>query len=58
MKFPAIRAAFSSIRAVFNLFDADKNGIIDHDELKLAMEGLGASLEEKEIDDMFAVRRT
>lgn len=41
---------------VFHAFDEDKNGVIDKDELKTAMETLGATLTDAELAEMFEVR--
>lgn len=40
---------------MFKAFDEDKNGLIDKDELKIAMETLGATLSDSELSEMFEV---
>ncbi|MGB1591537.1 MAG: EF-hand domain-containing protein [Promethearchaeia archaeon] len=43
-----------SLRAAFDLFDADKSGALDYDEVRTAMEQCGLSLSNKEIAAMAA----
>ena len=40
------------LRARFQMFDRDGNGLIDRDELKLVMQELGEKLSEEDIDEM------
>lgn len=52
LKFPAIRAAFASIKTVFKRFDVDGNGSIDSRELGNAMASLGAKLTPEAVNAM------
>ena len=40
------------LRARFQMFDRDGNGLIDRSELKLVMQELGEKLSEEDIDEM------
>ena len=40
------------LRERFKLFDKDGNGLIDRDELAIALQQLGEKLSEEEIDEM------
>ncbi|KAJ8423781.1 hypothetical protein Cgig2_018440 [Carnegiea gigantea] len=53
LKFPKIDASFRNCKAIFEEFDEDKNGAIDHDELKRCFRKLEVSFTEEEIDDLF-----
>lgn len=53
LKFPKIDASFRNCKAIFEEFDEDKNGAIDHDELNRCFRKLEVSFTEEEIDDLF-----
>ena len=40
------------LKARFQMFDRDGNGLIDRDELKTVMQELGEKLSEEDIDEM------
>ncbi|XP_068664558.1 probable calcium-binding protein CML22 [Aristolochia californica] len=53
MKFPHFREGLRNIRHVFDRFDEDSNGTIDHKELNKCLDTLKIHLTEKEIDDLY-----
>ncbi|CAI9771173.1 unnamed protein product [Fraxinus pennsylvanica] len=53
LKFPQIRDGLKEIRGVFEKFDEDSNGTIDHEELKKCLQKLQFRVREEEIDDLF-----
>ncbi|GAB2230352.1 hypothetical protein Droror1_Dr00014615 [Drosera rotundifolia] len=53
LKFPKIDDSFRKFKATFEEFDEDKNGAIDHEELRRCFHKLEISLREEEIDDLF-----
>lgn len=53
LKFPKIDASFRKCRTIFEEFDEDKNGAIDHGELKTCFRKLEVSFTDEEIDDIF-----
>ena len=42
------------LKAAFDAFDADRSGFITKDELRKAMQNCGASVGDKELDEMIA----
>ncbi|OWM85943.1 probable calcium-binding protein CML21 [Punica granatum] len=53
LKFPKIDESFRKCKAIFEQFDEDSNGRIDHEELKCCFEKLEVSFSEEEINDLF-----
>ncbi|KAL2945024.1 putative calcium-binding protein CML21 [Bienertia sinuspersici] len=53
LKFPKIDQSFRKCKAIFEEFDEDKNGVIDHSELKHCFRKLEVSFSEEEIEDFF-----
>ncbi|XP_052189728.1 probable calcium-binding protein CML22 isoform X2 [Diospyros lotus] len=53
LRFPQIKEGLKDIRGVFQQYDEDSNGTIDHEELKKCLKKLQLHLTEKEIDDLF-----
>lgn len=53
LKFPKIDESFRKCRAIFEQFDEDSNGAIDHEELKKCFSKLEISFSEEEINDLF-----
>ncbi|XP_004294881.1 PREDICTED: probable calcium-binding protein CML21 [Fragaria vesca subsp. vesca] len=54
LKFPKIDESLRNCKDIFQQFDEDSNGAIDHDELKRAFSKLEVSFTDEEIDDLFA----
>jgi calcium-binding protein CML len=52
LKFPKIDESLRNCNAIFEQFDEDSNGIIDHDELKKCFEKLELTFTEEEIDEL------
>ncbi|XP_041000075.1 probable calcium-binding protein CML22 isoform X3 [Juglans microcarpa x Juglans regia] len=48
MKFPQLRDSLKNIRAVFEQYDEDSNGTIDHEELKKCLQKLQLHLTKEE----------
>ncbi|CAG7887726.1 unnamed protein product, partial [Brassica rapa] len=53
LKFPKIDEGLRNYKAIFQEFDEDSNGSIDHTELKNCFRKLEISFEEDEINDLF-----
>ncbi|KAH0902358.1 hypothetical protein HID58_041861 [Brassica napus] len=53
LKFPKIDEGLRNCKAIFQEFDEDSNGSIDHTELKNCFRKLEISFEEDEINDLF-----
>ncbi|XP_073012868.1 probable calcium-binding protein CML22 [Typha latifolia] len=53
MRFPQFKEQLKSIKDVFERYDEDSNGTIDHQELKKCFTKLQIHLSEKEIDAMY-----
>ncbi|KAG2682721.1 hypothetical protein I3843_11G204400 [Carya illinoinensis] len=53
LKFPKIDESLRNCKVIFEQFDEDSNGAIDHDELKKCFHKLEISFTEKEINDLF-----
>lgn len=54
LKFPMIREAFTSLHLCFNEYDIDKNGTMDHSELREAMSRLtGVEMPPEEAVELF-----
>ncbi|XP_022874625.1 probable calcium-binding protein CML22 isoform X2 [Olea europaea var. sylvestris] len=53
LKFPQIRDGLKVIRGVFEKFDEDSNGTVDHEELKKCLQKLQFHVREEDIDDLF-----
>ena len=54
LKFPMIREAFTSLHLCFHEYDVDKNGTMDHSELREAMSRLtGVEMPEDEAIELF-----
>ncbi|KAE8680294.1 putative calcium-binding protein CML21 [Hibiscus syriacus] len=53
LKFPKIDESLRKCKAVFEQFDEDSNGAIDHEELKKCFQQLQVSFTEEEITDLF-----
>ncbi|KAK8691107.1 hypothetical protein V6N13_074627 [Hibiscus sabdariffa] len=53
LKFPKIDESLRKCKAIFEQFDEDSNGAIDHEELKKCLHKLGVCFTEEEIDDLF-----
>ncbi|XP_010448264.1 PREDICTED: probable calcium-binding protein CML21 [Camelina sativa] len=53
LKFPKIDVGLRNCKAIFQEFDEDSNGSIDHTELKNCIRKLEISFEEDEINDLF-----
>ncbi|KAK8626362.1 hypothetical protein V6N13_134011 [Hibiscus sabdariffa] len=53
LKFPKIDASLRNCKSIFEQFDEDLNGAIDHQELKKCLHKLGVCFTEEEIDDLF-----
>ncbi|CAA3019547.1 probable calcium-binding CML22 isoform X1 [Olea europaea subsp. europaea] len=53
LKFPQIRDGLKEIRGVFEKFDEDSNGTVDHEELKKCLQKLQFHVREEDIDDLF-----
>ena len=55
LKFPMIREAFTSLHLCFREYDVDKNGTMDHSELREAMSRLtGVEMPQDEADELFS----
>ena len=44
----------SSVNGIFRLFDINKDGVVDRDEMRIAMANLGLELREEELNTMMA----
>lgn len=53
MRFPQIKEGLKDIRSVFEQYDEDSNGTIDHEELKKCLHQLQLHITKREIDDLF-----
>lgn len=53
LKFPKIDESLRKCKVIFEQFDEDSNGAIDHDELKKCFHKLEISFTEEEINDLF-----
>ncbi|KAL2463305.1 putative calcium-binding protein CML22 [Forsythia ovata] len=53
LKFPQFKEGLKEIRGVFEKYDEDSNGTIDHEELKKCLHKLQFHVGEEEIDDLF-----
>ncbi|XVF70977.1 hypothetical protein PTKIN_Ptkin11bG0205500 [Pterospermum kingtungense] len=53
LKFPKIDQSLRKCKAIFEQFDEDSNGAIDHGELKKCFHKLEVSFTEEEINDLF-----
>ncbi|EOY11852.1 hypothetical protein QUC31_001513 [Theobroma cacao] len=53
LKFPKIDENLRKCKAIFEQFDEDSNGAIDHEELKKCLNKLEVSFTEEEINDLF-----
>ncbi|CBI39804.3 hypothetical protein VitviT2T_030061 [Vitis vinifera] len=53
LKFPKIDESLRNCKAIFQQFDEDSNGAIDHEELKRCFLKLEISFSEEEINDLF-----
>ena len=53
MRFPRIRQALKHVEEVFQQFDADASGAIDHSELQQALAVLGSDVSEEEVQTVF-----
>ncbi|KAL4280229.1 hypothetical protein GQ457_03G022490 [Hibiscus cannabinus] len=53
LKFPKIDESLRKCKAIFEQFDEDSNGAIDHEELKKCLHKLGVCFTEEEIGDLF-----
>ncbi|KAM7461832.1 hypothetical protein LguiA_029953 [Lonicera macranthoides] len=53
LRFPQFKEGLKEIRGVFEQYDEDSNGTIDHEELKKCLNKLQLHLTEEEIDDLF-----
>ncbi|KAJ4867828.1 putative calcium-binding protein CML21 [Raphanus sativus] len=53
LKFPKIDEGLRNCKAIFQEFDEDSNGSIDHSELKNCFRKLEIMFEEEEINDLF-----
>ncbi|CAB79502.1 putative protein [Arabidopsis thaliana] len=53
LKFPKIDDGLRNCKAIFQEFDEDSNGSIDHTELKNCIRKLEISFDEEEINDLF-----
>ncbi|KAK8579024.1 hypothetical protein V6N13_142259 [Hibiscus sabdariffa] len=53
LKFPKIDESLRKCKAIFEQFDEDSNGALDHEELKKCLHKLGVCFTEEEIDDLF-----
>ncbi|XWS51661.1 hypothetical protein CRYUN_Cryun11dG0002600 [Craigia yunnanensis] len=53
LKFPKIDESLRKCKAIFEQFDEDSNGAIDHEELKKCFHKLEVSFTEEEIIDLF-----
>ncbi|CAL1404778.1 unnamed protein product [Linum trigynum] len=54
LKFPKIDNSLKKCKAIFEQFDLDSNGTIDHEELRKCFNKLEISFTEEEINDLFA----
>lgn len=53
LKFPKIDDSLRNCKAIFEKFDEDSNGTIDHEELKKCFHKLEIKFTEEEINDLF-----
>lgn len=53
MRFPHIKEGLKVIKSVFEKYDEDSNGTIDHEELNKCLHQLQLHIPEREIDDLF-----
>ncbi|WOL14398.1 hypothetical protein Cni_G23178 [Canna indica] len=53
MRFPQFKEGLQNIKHIFEKYDEDSNGTIDHEELKKCLSILQFNLEEKEIDQLY-----
>ncbi|KAI4306282.1 hypothetical protein L6164_029571 [Bauhinia variegata] len=53
LKFPKIDESLRKCKTIFEQFDEDSNGAIDHEELKKCFQNLDVSFTEEEISDLF-----
>ncbi|KAK9024787.1 hypothetical protein V6N11_004940 [Hibiscus sabdariffa] len=53
LKFPKIDGSLRNCKSIFEQFDEDSNGAIDHQELKKCLHELGVCFTEEEINDLF-----
>ncbi|KAK2639974.1 hypothetical protein Ddye_027769 [Dipteronia dyeriana] len=53
LKFPKIDESLRNCKAIFEQFDEDSNGAIDHEELKKCFQKLEINFTEEEINDLF-----
>ncbi|KAG8492782.1 hypothetical protein CXB51_010264 [Gossypium anomalum] len=53
LKFPKIDHTLRKCKAIFEQFDEDSNGAIDHEELKKCLHKLQVCFTEEEIEDLF-----
>lgn len=53
MKFPQFKEGLRHIKDIFELYDKDSNGTIDHEELKKCLSDLQVQVPEKEIDALY-----
>ncbi|KAL3828378.1 hypothetical protein ACJIZ3_017180 [Penstemon smallii] len=53
MKFPQFKEGLKEIRGVFQHYDEDSNGTIDHEELKKCLHTLSFCIRDEEIDDLY-----
>ncbi|KAI3925906.1 hypothetical protein MKW98_028042 [Papaver atlanticum] len=53
LRFPKFKEGLKNIKSVFDQYDEDSNGTIDHEELKHCLNKLQLHLTEREIEDLF-----